>query len=72
VPHYQFGWQSSYRAAKPLPMPKGTRIHCIAHFDNSVKNPSNPDPTQDVYWGDQTWEEMMLGWIEYYYDGEKP
>jgi thiol-disulfide isomerase/thioredoxin len=72
VPQYQFGWQSSYRCATPLAMPKGTRIHCVAHFDNSAKNPSNPDPSRNVYWGDQTWEEMMIGWFEYYYDAEKP
>jgi hypothetical protein len=72
VPHYEFGWQSGYRLAKPLALPKGSKIYCLAHFDNSAKNPSNPDPTRDVYWGDQTWEEMMLGWIEYYIDAEKP
>jgi mono/diheme cytochrome c family protein/thiol-disulfide isomerase/thioredoxin len=72
VPHYQFGWQSVYRCVAPVAVPKGTHLHCVAHFDNSAKNPNNPDPTRPVYWGDQTWEEMMLGWIEYYYDAEKP
>jgi peroxiredoxin/mono/diheme cytochrome c family protein len=72
VPHYQFGWQTIYRTTEPLPMPKGTKLHCIAHFDNSTKNPSNPDATKDVFWGDQTWEEMMIGWIDYYVDGVKP
>lgn len=72
VPRYDFGWQSVYRLAEPLAMPKGTKLHCIAHFDNSAKNPNNPDPTKAVYWGDQTWEEMMIGWIDYYRDDEKP
>jgi mono/diheme cytochrome c family protein/thiol-disulfide isomerase/thioredoxin len=72
VPRYQFSWQSGYRNREPLTVPRGTKIHCVAHFDNSAKNPSNPDPSRDVYWGDQTWEEMMVGWIEYYYDSEKP
>ncbi len=72
VPHYQFGWQTLYRCAEPLAMPKGTKLHCVAHFDNSEKNPSNPDPKKDVFWGDQTWEEMMIGWIDYYVDGQKP
>jgi thiol-disulfide isomerase/thioredoxin len=72
VPHYQFGWQSVYRCARPIAVPKGAKVECVAHFDNSAKNPNNPDPTRDVYWGDQTWEEMMLGWIEYYRDEEKP
>ena len=72
VPRYQFDWQTLYRSAEPLPMPKGTKVHCVAHFDNSTKNRSNPDPTKEVVWGDQTWEEMMIGWIDYYVDDEKP
>ncbi len=39
-------------------------MHCTAHFDNSAANPANPDPTQPVRWGDQTWEEMMIGWFD--------
>jgi len=65
VPRYDFNWQSVYREEKPLFMPKGTKIHCRAIYDNSVKNPNNPDPTIPVTWGDQTWEEMMIGWIDY-------
>jgi peroxiredoxin len=72
VPRYNFGWQSVYRLARPAAIPKGAKLHCVAHFDNSAKNPSNPDPTQTVYWGDQTWEEMMIGWIDYYLDNDKP
>jgi peroxiredoxin len=68
VPHYNFNWQSVYRFAKPVAMPRGSKIHCIAHFDNSAKNPNNPDPTKTVVWGDQTWEEMMIGWMDYLYD----
>jgi mono/diheme cytochrome c family protein len=68
VPRYEFAWQSVYRCTEPVPLPRGTRLHCLAHFDNSVKNPNNPDPTRPVYWGDQTWQEMMLGWIEYFLD----
>ena len=44
-------------------LPKGTRIECMAHFDNSANNPANPDPTKEVRWGDQSWEEMMIGWF---------
>jgi peroxiredoxin len=68
VPRFNFGWQNVYRFEKPLAMPKGTVIHCVAHYDNSAKNPNNPDPTQAVYWGDQTWEEMMIGWMDFHYD----
>ena len=45
-------------------MPAGTRIHCVAHFDNSEDNLANPDPTATVRWGDQTWEEMMIGYFD--------
>jgi peroxiredoxin len=68
VPRYNFNWQSAYALTEPKAMPKGTRIHCTAYFDNSSKNPHNPDPTQDVYWGDQTWQEMLVGWMDYYHD----
>jgi peroxiredoxin len=70
VPRYNFNWQTLYRLAEPKAVPKGTRIHCVAHFDNSTKNPHNPDPTHEVLWGDQTWEEMMLGWMDYYQDAK--
>jgi hypothetical protein len=63
VPKYDFNWQLGYRLAQPLVLPKGTRIECTAHFDNSANNPYNPDPTKEVKWGDQTWEEMMIGWF---------
>jgi mono/diheme cytochrome c family protein len=65
VPHYDFAWQTSYRLAQPVLLPKGTRLHCVAHFDNSSANPANPDPKKEVTWGDQTWEEMMIGWIDF-------
>ncbi len=64
VPRYDFNWQLSYYPAKPLVMPKGTRIECTAHFDNSANNKSNPDPTKEVRWGDQSWEEMMIGFVD--------
>jgi hypothetical protein len=44
-------------------LPKGTRIECTAHHDNSANNPANPNPNATVRWGDQTWEEMMMGWF---------
>jgi hypothetical protein len=72
VPRYDFNWQSIYRLAKPREVPKGTTIHCLAHFDNSDNNPNNPDPTKTVYWGDQTWEEMMIGWMDFAYDTPAP
>jgi hypothetical protein len=72
VPKYDFNWQTEYVFAEPLKLPKGTRIHAIAHYDNSASNKSNPDPTVDVAWGDQTWEEMMFTGFTYSVDGVKP
>ncbi|MFO0956632.1 MAG: redoxin domain-containing protein [Isosphaeraceae bacterium] len=65
VPAYDFGWQSYYRYGEPIDMPKGTRIDCTAHFDNSEENPYNPDPKKAVRWGEQTWDEMMIGYIDF-------
>lgn len=64
VPQYDFNWQTAYRVAKPVPLPKGAYLQCVAHFDNSENNLSNPDPTQTVRWGDQTWNEMMIGYFD--------
>jgi peroxiredoxin/mono/diheme cytochrome c family protein len=64
VPAYDFGWQSYYTLSDPILLPKGTRIDCLAHFDNSDKNPYNPDPSKIVRWGDQTFDEMMIGYID--------
>jgi peroxiredoxin/mono/diheme cytochrome c family protein len=61
VPKYDFNWQLRYMLVEPKLMPKGTRLHCTAHFDNSADNLANPDPTATVTYGDQTWEEMMFG-----------
>ncbi len=63
VPKYDFNWQLAYETAKPVVLPKGTRIECVAHFDNSANNKANPDPNKEVHWGDQSWEEMMIGWF---------
>jgi hypothetical protein len=68
VPHYDFNWQLVYRLNQPLFLPKGTRLDCVAHFDNSTANKYNPDPTKEVRWGPQTWEEMMIGWFDYIND----
>jgi peroxiredoxin/mono/diheme cytochrome c family protein len=64
VPHFDFGWQNSYEFIEPKLMPKGTRLYCEAWFDNSEENLANPDPTATVRWGDQTWEEMMIGYFD--------
>lgn len=63
VPRYDFGWQNSYVPAEPVLMPAGSKLLCTAHYDNSENNLSNPDPTATVHWGDQTWDEMMIGYF---------
>jgi peroxiredoxin len=64
VPRYDFGWQGNYYLAEPKLLPRGTVLHCTAHFDNSAANPVNPDPSATVKWGKQSWDEMMVGYIE--------
>lgn len=64
VPHYDFFWQLSYRLKTPIPLPKGTRLQCWGTFDNSPNNPRNPDPSVDVAYGQQSWEEMMIGFFD--------
>jgi peroxiredoxin len=64
VPDYDFSWQSVYRFAEPLKIPKGTKLIWTGHWDNSADNPRNPDPTKEVRWGLQTWDEMQNGWMD--------
>ena len=64
VPKYDFNWQLAYRLAEPKLLPKGTRILCTATYDNSEDNPVNPNPNVAVRWGDQSWEEMMIGFFD--------
>ncbi|MEX0619037.1 MAG: redoxin domain-containing protein [Pseudohongiellaceae bacterium] len=65
VPNYSFNWQMSYELAEPLRLPAGSRIRVTGAFDNSSRNPFNPDPTQEVRWGQQSWEEMFFGFFSY-------
>lgn len=65
VPRWDFNWQTGYWFREPLRIPKGTTIRATATWDNSSNNKANPDPEKDVYWGLQTWEEMMVGWMYY-------
>jgi len=70
VPKFDFGWQTDYWLAKPLLLPKGSKLYVSAHYDNSTANRNNPDPTKTVRWGDQTWEEMMIGYFTYTVEGK--
>lgn len=64
VPKYDFNWQPYYYLETPKFLPKGTRIEATAVFDNSANNPFNPNPNTTVFWGPQTWDEMMIGWFD--------
>ena len=68
VPRWDFNWQNVYQFKEPMKMPKGTKLHAVAHWDNSKNNPLNPDPEKPVYFGLQTWEEMMVGWVAYVWE----
>lgn len=61
---YDFNWQESYVLPEPLPLPPDTVLEVVGHFDNSAANPANPDPTTWVGWGDQTFEEMFIGYFD--------
>ena len=63
VPRYDFNWQTYYLFSRPLDVPKGAKLVSTAWYDNSSANRSNPDPTKDVFWGDQTWEEMQYSGV---------
>jgi hypothetical protein len=67
VPHYDFHWQTNYDLANPLTIPAGSKIEYTAIYDNSKENPSNPDPRAWVTWGEQSWDEMMIGFFEYHW-----
>jgi hypothetical protein len=64
VPRYDFNWQHVYELAQPLKLSDIDKLEFTARFDNSEKNPANPDPSQTVTWGDQTWEEMAVAFFE--------
>lgn len=63
VPRYDFNWQTEYRLTESIKLPADSRIHAVAHFDNSDGNLNNPNPNVTVHWGDQTWDEMMIGYF---------
>ncbi|MFM1897725.1 MAG: hypothetical protein RLZZ385_2799 [Pseudomonadota bacterium] len=65
VPNYQFNWQKTYDFAEPKFMPAGTRLVFNAAFDNSDMNPFNPDPSAEISFGEQTWQEMFFGFYQY-------
>ena len=70
VPKFDFNWQLHYELAEPLKIPAGSKIVAVAHYDNSVKNPYNPAPEKEVFWSEQSWDEMFIPWFEYTVDSK--
>ncbi len=64
VDRWSLAWQPSYKLAEPIQLTPGMKVRATAWWDNSANNPSNPDPSKDVKWGDQSWEEMMVGFYD--------
>jgi hypothetical protein len=67
---FDFNWQMGYSLAEPILLPKGTRMIGISHFDNSPNNPFNPDPTKEIRWGLQNWDEMSNAFIGLVFDAK--
>ena len=71
IDQWNFNWQGTYDFVKPVALPKGTRVEMVAHFDNSAENPANPStPPREVGWGEQTTDEMCIGFLQWTLDDE--
>jgi Copper type II ascorbate-dependent monooxygenase, C-terminal domain len=70
VPKFDFNWQLHYELAEPLKIPAGSKILALAHYDNSIKNRYNPAPNKEVFWSEQSWDEMFIPWFEYTVDSK--
>lgn len=72
VPRWDRNWQTTYEFSRPLELPEGARLNCLAVFDNSANNPVNPDPNAEVKWGDQTTDEMMVAYMDLAFPASMP
>ena len=72
VPKYDFNWQLSYENSEPVRIPAGSKIMSIGHMDNSAKNKFNPAPDKEVFWSEQSWDEMFQGFFQFTKDTEAP
>jgi hypothetical protein len=68
VPNYNFEWQTAYELETPAKIPAGSKLMAIGHFDNSANNKNNPAPEKEVFWSEQTWDEMFNGMLSYSVD----
>ncbi|MFT7671379.1 MAG: hypothetical protein ACI8X5_004097, partial [Planctomycetota bacterium] len=65
LPFYDFNWQMNYQLLTPRRVPAGTRLRATAWYDNTSDNPANPDPNANVHFGEQTFEEMMISYVNW-------
>jgi peroxiredoxin len=70
LPHYDFNWQREYNFTEPVKIAAGTKLLAIYTYDNSVRNPANPDHNRTVPWGDQSFDEMLYTAFHYRWVGE--
>ena len=70
VPKFDFNWQLHYELSEPLKIPAGSKMVAVAHYDNSIKNRYNPAPQKEVFWSEQSWDEMFIPWFEYTVDSK--
>jgi hypothetical protein len=70
IPHYDFNWQNYYELAEPLKIPAGSAISTVAHYNNTATNKYNPAPEKEVFWSEQSWDEMYCPFIVYTVDSE--
>ena len=70
MPKYDFNWQLFYELEKPVKIPAGSRSSALGHFDNSPKNRYNPAPEKEVFWSEQSWDEMYEPYIEFTVDSQ--
>jgi copper type II ascorbate-dependent monooxygenase-like protein len=68
VPKFDFNWQLHYELTEPLRIPSGSKLVAVAHYDNSSRNRYNPAPQKEVFWSEQSWDEMFIPWFEYTVD----
>jgi hypothetical protein len=68
VPKYDFNWQLAYELETPLKVPAGSTLVVTAHYDNSLKNRANPAPEKEVFWDEQSWDEMFVPFVGFTLD----
>ena len=72
VPSYDFNWQTFYELAEPMVFPAGSKLVTVGYYDNSVRNRYNPSPDREVYWAEQSWDEMFNPFFEFGVEAESP